>query len=167
LLAPEMQAEPDRYVDADVSTADMKREYERLVAEDPVFAAAVAADSTPAPAPQAGEQPGGGMTSFFTLMQNATNGQRTLVGVACRGWLSYLLGHKAAPSAMDAVILDYRNRQLADQIVNGPDNIFITYGAGHLPGLLADLQAIDPARTIASVKWMRAIDTPEDLEGEI
>ncbi|SHE65619.1 hypothetical protein [Devosia limi] len=45
--------------------------------------------------------------------------------------------------------------------------IYTTYGAEHLPGLLADLQAFDPARQIKSVKWLRAIDAPESLSGKI
>jgi hypothetical protein len=52
-------------------------------------------------------------------------------------------------------------------VTSADDKIFITYGAGHLPGLLGDLQKSDPAWEIKSLKWMRTIETPEDLEGQI
>jgi hypothetical protein len=167
LLDEDMEARPDRHIKADVSTADMKREYERLEETDPAFAAAAAADQTPAPAPKEGEPVGGGLTRLFAAVEQATPGQRELVGIACRGWLSYFLGQKTAPSALDPVILDFRNRELAKRIEEGPNKIFVTYGADHLPGLLKDLQAADPAWALGSVKWMRGIDTPEDLAGQI
>lgn len=165
LLGADMAEHPDRHVAADVSTADMMREYQRLEAEDSDFAARVAAEK--APAPKEGDTVGGGVASLFALIERATPGQRALLGVACRGWINWVLSQKSEPSALDPVVLDYRNQELAKLIEAGPDKIFTTYGAGHLPGLLADLQANDPNWTIGSVKWIRTIDTPEDLDGEI
>lgn len=43
-----------------------------------------------------------------------------------------------------AVVLDSRNRVLADHILHGPPRIIVTYGFAHLPGLLQDLQQADP-----------------------
>ena len=45
--------------------------------------------------------------------------------------------------------------------------IFITYGAEHLRGFLALLQASDPTRDVKSVKWMRTIETPEEPTVEL
>ncbi len=41
--------------------------------------------------------------------------------------------------------MDYRNRALAQGIMQSKDDkIFITYGAAHLPGLVAELRKLDP-----------------------
>jgi len=163
LLQQDMAEHPERHVTADVSTADMMHEYERLVAADPGFAARVAA----ARQDDTSQGEGDGAAAIFNWLENATPGQRALVGVACRGMMTRLLGAKSEPSALDPIILDYRNRELAKRIEAGPDKIFITYGAAHLPGLLEDLRAINPAWEIGSVKWLRAIEAPDNLEGEI
>lgn len=164
LLAADMKARPERHVEADVSTADMMREYQRLMDTDADFAAAVEKD-TPA-ASESGEADRA--TQLFDWLAKATPGQRKILGLACRGWITMMMGAKTAPSPLDPVILDFRNVKLAERIVTSADDkIFITYGAGHLPGLLDDLQKSDPAWEIKSLKWLRTIETPEDLEGQI
>ncbi|MBJ3783733.1 hypothetical protein [Devosia sediminis] len=165
LLDADIAARPERHVNADVSTADMMREYERLSAADPDFAARIEADKAPAPAD--GDTVGGDLAEAFAFVQSATPGQQSLIGVACRGYMTWLLGQKSEPSDLDPIILDFRNRELAKKIEEGPDKIFITYGANHLPGLLETLRASDPNWEIGSIKWMRGIDTPEELDGEI
>ena len=91
-------------------------------------------------------------------------------GIACRGLWTLLLqapGDKA-PGRMDAVVLDFRNRALAQRIMQAPhDKIFITYGSAHLPGLLAELRKIDPRWAVGSVKWLRTIEAPQHLEGQL
>ena len=164
LLEADRAARPDRHVSADVSTADMMHEYQRLMASDPAFAAAVGQTKAPAPT----EQEGGSFARLFSVLGNITPGQRDLVGTACRGFLTYILGRKTAPDVLDPVILDFRNRQLASRIAaDTHDKIYITYGAGHLPGLLRDLQADDADWQIKSVKWLRVIQPQEDLEGSL
>jgi hypothetical protein len=165
LLRQDMAAHPERHINADVSTADMMHEYQRLQASDPNFAQAVKAEQESKKTGDATER---GIGGIVDLLQGATRGQRSLVGTACRGWLTMILARHADPSALDPVVLDFRNRKLAERIsADTHQNIYMTYGAGHLPGLLADLQTTDPAWTIKSLKWMRAIDTPEDLSGAI
>ena len=162
LLRQDMVEHPERHIAADVSTADMMHEYERLAAADPTFAArATAAKGDDS------QGEGDGIAAVFNWLENATPGQRALVGVACRAIMTRTLSAKTEPSALDPVILDFRNRELAKRIESGPDKIYITYGAGHLPGLLEDLRALNPAWEVGSVKWMRAIEAPDDLEGEI
>ena len=57
---------------------------------------------------------------------------------------------------------------LAELIAARSDQkIFMTYGAEHLKGLLDLLQASDPAWEVKSVKWLRTIEMPENLEGAI
>jgi hypothetical protein len=162
LLQADMAEHPERHVKADVNTGQMKAEYERLVAADPSFADAVAAEN--APVAQQNGTPASRMTNFLAQL---TSSQLSLVGTACRGFLSWQMSQKSAPSVLDPVILDFRNRELVQRILTGPDKIYITYGAYHLPGVISLLQAADPAWQIGSVKWMRTIDTPENLQGEI
>jgi hypothetical protein len=47
------------------------------------------------------------------------------------------------------------------------DKIFITYGAAHLPGLVAQLRKLDSKWSVGSVKWMRTIEAPEHIEGKL
>lgn len=172
LLQADMKEHPDRHVSADVSTGDMMREYERLMQSDPEFAA----DQKPAAAPAAAttteaavpEQAGSGITGIIGFLQNGSPELRNIAGTVCRGFMTYSLTQASAPSQMDKVVLVYRNRALADRILSDShQKIYITYGAGHLPGLLADLQAADPAWTIESLKWMRTLEAPEDLQGQL
>ena len=69
---------------------------------------------------------------------------------------------------MKKVILDYRNRALADRIAADPhDKIYITYGAAHIRGVVDLLKEKNPDWKIESITWARPIDTPEKLEGEL
>jgi len=165
LLRADMAAHPERHVAADVSTADMMHEYERLVAADPGFAERVKPAKADAEATTNSSE---GLSSLIDGLVNGTPDQKRIAGYACRGFLTWTLGRPDAPSPLDPVILDYRNRQLADRIVKDTHElIYITYGAGHLPGLLRDLQAIDPAWEIKSVKWQRVVEAPDDVTGQL
>lgn len=164
-LRADMAAHPEQHVDADVTTADMMREYQRLEAADPGFAAAVAAANSSSSSDNSFAN---GIGQVLNWLHSATDRQRSLVGTACRGWMTMALTSDRQPSAIDEVVLDFRNRKLAERILaDTHDSIYTTYGAEHLPGLLADLQASDPAWEIKSLKWLRAIDTPENLSGKI
>lgn len=69
---------------------------------------------------------------------------------------------------MEPVILEFRNRALAQRIMQtSDDKIFITYGAAHLPGLVAELRKLDPKWAVGSVKWLRTIEAPEHIEGKL
>jgi len=70
--------------------------------------------------------------------------------------------------AKEPVILDFRNRYLAKRIATSPaDKIYITYGGAHLPGVIQELRKLNPAWKTVSMKWMRAIEAPEQLEGTL
>jgi hypothetical protein len=166
LLGADKAAHPEHYVAADVSTADMMREYERLAQNDPAFAQAVKDTKTPAPKPE--QNAGGAGDAAFSLLESASPGQRAIVGLACRGWMTFVLNQKSAPSPLDPVILDFRNKTLADLIATAPqDKIYITYGAHHLPGVIALLKAKDAAWDLQSLTWVRAIEKPGNIEREI
>jgi hypothetical protein len=66
------------------------------------------------------------------------------------------------------VILDFRNRKLADRIAALPDaDIYITYGSGHFPGLFKEMQARNPAWKITATSWTTAILPPDDAIGQL
>lgn len=166
LLSADMAARPERHVAADVTTADMKREFERLSAADPDFAARAKAATTGGEASGSGP---GGLSSLIGVLDQSTDDPRRLAGYACRGIFTWLLSPQNRPSGpFDPVIRTYRNAALADRIIAEPHaQTYVTYGAAHLPGLLEDLRAEDPRWTIVSVKWLRAISQPDDLHGQL
>lgn len=165
MLAADMQARPERHVTADVTTADMMHEYERLVAADPGFAARVQPAKADA---EAKADASGGLTSLINMLVGGTPDQKRLIGYACRGFFTWSLSRPSEPAPMDPVILDFRNQALANRISSEANPlIYVTYGAGHLPGLLKDLQAIDPKWEIKSVKWQRVIEAPDDVTGQL
>ncbi|WP_426022630.1 hypothetical protein [Brevundimonas sp. PWP3-1b1] len=163
LLDADKAAHPERHVIADVTTGDMKREYERLVRTDPAFAAyARSADV------KDDEASGVNMAKALAWLDRATPGQQVLIGTACRGVLNIVTSNDDESDPINKVVLDYRNRELAARIAQSPaDKIYVTYGAGHLPGLFRNLKAIDPAWEIKSIKWQRTIEPPETLSGRL
>lgn len=164
-LLPDMKARPERHVTADVTYLDLKSEYDRLVAEDAEFAAAVETDNAETSADSNDE---GLLAGYFSLVEAGTPEQKRLLGLMCRGFFSYGFSQKKAPRALDRVILDYRNTRLARMIADAPqDKVYVTYGAAHLPGVIAELQKIDPQWEVLTVRWSRAIANPEEYQGVI
>jgi hypothetical protein len=165
LLEADKAEHPERHVVADVDAIELKAEYERLMREDPTFAKAHADDFRPKPAANDNAL----MLRAVEWLKNGSESQKALGGVVCRGifTLSQPTGD-GPPGRMEPVILDFRNRALAQRIVQSPEErIFITYGAAHLPGLFAELQKLDPRWQVGSVKWLRTIEAPEHLEGRL
>ena len=168
LLDVDKAAHPERHVAADVSSADMKREYERLVRTDPDFAAFAKRREADAGDGDSPDNASARLARVFGWLDRATPGQQALIGAACRGVLNRQLARGDDDTPINAVVLDFRNRALARRIVESPhDRIYVTYGAGHLPGLLNDLKAINPAWEVKSVKWARTIAPPENLKGHL
>lgn len=166
LLDADKAEHPERHVIADVDALEMKAEYERLLREDPAFAKEHAGDFKGGPA----SADTAFMQGAVQWLKNGGEAQKALGGIACRGLWTMLLqtsGEKA-PGPMDPVVLDFRNRALAQRVAQDThDKIFITYGTAHLPGLLAELRKIDPRWTVGSVKWLRTIEAPQHLEGQL
>ncbi|MDG2528213.1 hypothetical protein [Caulobacter endophyticus] len=166
LLKTDIQDHPNRHVAADVTTLDLKTEYERMIAADPKFADAIrqAREADKKDAGIATEVAG-----FVRWAEDGTPGHRSIAGVLCRGVLTYALGDKHSrdkDDPMNRLILDYRNRQLVARIEADPrQKIYINYGAAHLPGLLAMLRQGDPNWKVVSEKWSRVVEPPEDLQG--
>lgn len=167
LLAEDIREHPDRHVAADVSTLQMKQEYERLLAADKAFAekARKSADG------EKDEAKGADVIArFLDWAQDGDPRHRALAGVVCRGYMDIALTPKAdkPPGDLDPLLLDFRNRVLVDRILaDHRPRIYVNYGADHLPGVLARLRASDPNWKVMSVKWMRVIEAPEDLHGRL
>ena len=108
-------ANPERHLVADVTHADMKAEYERLVAADPAYADALAAEVAEGSA-TGGFDP---FSLFAMVHETGTEGQRRLAGIACRGVMNFATSHAGGENTpKERIILDYRNKRLADFIVS-------------------------------------------------
>jgi len=167
LLAGDIREHPDRHVAADVSTLEMKQEYERLIASDKSFAekARKAADEERKDAKGADVS-----AKFLNWAQDGNPRHQSLAGVVCRGVMTIALTPNAnkKPGDLDPLLLDYRNRVLVSRILADPrPRIYVNYGEDHLPGVLKMLQASDPKWKIVAVKWTRVIEPPEDLHGRL
>ena len=165
LLEADKAEHPKRHLVADVDALELKAEYERLMREDPAFAKTHASDFQPRPA----TNDNAFMLKVVEWLKRGSASQKALGGVTCRGL--FTLNQATAsttPGRMEPVILDFRNRALAQRIMQSPDDkIFITYGAAHLPGLVAELRKLDPKWAVGSVKWLRTIEAPEHIEGQL
>jgi hypothetical protein len=167
LLSADMKVHPDRHVTADVTTLDMKREYDRLVKADPAFAAAV--KQKPAAKGEDTKSGDSGPLDFLTAYaKDGSRDQKNILGILCRGLINENIGTFSSDGPLQPVILDFRNRNLVQQILTHPSKkIYITYGAAHLPGVIALLKEKDPKWKVVSTKWMRAVGTPEHLTGTL
>ena len=162
-IKADMAIHPSRHVTADANFLEMKTEFDRLVREEPGFAAAMAAKAA-----KAGEAPSDSIDPFDALLgfvEGATPEQKRLAGIVCRGVLgmavSGALGEAADPSSR--VIVDFRNRVLARFVHESTaDRIHITYGAGHFPGFVAELKKLDPTFAVRSVKGVRPMTLPDE-----
>lgn len=165
LLEADKAEHPKRHLVADVDAIELKAEYERLMRDDPAFATAHASDFQPKPA----TNDDAFMLKALAWLRGGSASQKTLGGVACRGLFTLSqAAASAGPGLMAPVILDFRNRALAQRIMQSPDDrIFITYGAAHLPGLVAELRKLDPKWAVGSVKWLRTIEAPQHIEGQL
>jgi hypothetical protein len=160
-IAADMAIHPARHVTADVSYAEMKTEYDRLMGEDPAFATDMAAWQAKAKDADGGDDFG----PLVAAMAGTTPGQKNLIGIVCRGILgmaiSGALGDENTPTSR--IIIDFRNRALARFVADSKaDKIYITYGAAHFPGFFAELQRLDPAFSIRSIKGVRPMVLPDE-----
>jgi hypothetical protein len=161
-LKADMAIHPARHVTADVNYLEMKTEYDRLLREDPAFAAAMSAWQAKAKKASGGDE----FAPLVEAMSGTTPGQKKLIGIVCRGVLgmaiSGALGAENNPT--NRIIVDFRNRALARFVADSPaDQIYITYGAAHFPGFFAELRKLDPKFAIRSVKGVRPMTLPDEV----
>jgi hypothetical protein len=160
LLEADKEEHPERHVIADVDAIELKQEYERLPRTDPEFAKAHANDFKASPS----QDSSGSMAQAIEWLKSGSESQKKLAGIVCRGMMTLALAPKEdkEPGKFDPIILDFRNRALAERIVEDPnDKIFVTYGANHLSGVLDLLKQQDANWKVATVKWMRTIEAPK------
>lgn len=166
-LLADARAHPERHVTMDVDTRAMKQEYDRLLAADPAFAAAMQRREAEQAA-EAGQAPDL-IERMVTWQQDGDPRRGTLAGTLCRGVMTLVMRRAGEGGDTDLapVVLEFRNRHLARQLLaDSRPKIYVTYGAAHLPGVMALMQR-EPGWKVASVKWMRTIAAPEHLEGKL
>ena len=157
---------PQRHVTADVTYLDLKTEFDRLMREDPEFARAFKSAAQPVAAKPSGDAKV--FKTMLTFWKAATPDQKRLIGLACRGFLSWIFAQTQSPIEKDKLILDFRNKRLARTIVDDTaPKIWITYGSRHITGVIAELQKLDPGWRIEAIKWSRTIANPENHHGEL
>lgn len=164
LLEADKREHPERHVIGDVDSWQMQQEYERLKRVDPEFAAKIDAEI----AAKNADTGTGPMSNPVSALNQLTDGQLKLMGYFCRDQASNVIRKEGEPTQLKKVILNFRNRELVNQIVSDPnDKIYVTYGAEHLRGIIPLLQKADPRWRVQSVTWSSPVAAPEHLEGEL
>lgn len=168
-VVADAKAHPERHVTMDVNTRAMKQEYDRLMQSDPAFAAAMRKRDEEQAAPTDDDAPDF-VTRLIERQKAGDERQNVLAGTLCRGIMTFVMRQATIGGTggdMDPVVLTFRNRHLATQLLADPrEKIYVTYGAAHLPGVM-DLIRREPGWKVESVKWMRTIAAPEHLEGRL
>lgn len=163
-LALEMKKHPESHLNADVTTAQMQSEYDRLMKTDTDFFKAVNEEKQSLAPDNMGIA-----QKFFEWEKNGSIDRQKAVGFVCRGLLTMVLNHpRASKPGQSKIILDFRNKNLVDTISKDKaKKIYITYGAEHLKGVMALLKERNPKWEMKSIKWSRVIGTPEHYQGEL
>ncbi|MCZ8258981.1 MAG: hypothetical protein O9333_02475 [Beijerinckiaceae bacterium] len=157
-LLADKTVNPKRHVTADVTYLDMKNEYDRLLKDDPSFVEALRNANARKAASSEDNDP---LMRIIANVGAATPEQKNLIGILCRGIMSQVISGAASADPIERIILDFRNRALARFIQDSEaTKIYITYGAKHFTGVVADLKTLDPAWTVQSIQWGRAMSNP-------
>ncbi|HEV7270401.1 hypothetical protein [Pseudoxanthomonas sp.] len=155
--------DPARTVNADVTETEMWEEWKRLVAARPELA-----DQLVKEHPPSDDGGSSGMNHVMQVLSHVGDRQRDFVGAACRGIFTFALQGKERPDVLNAVVLDFRNRKLAERIAaDAGRNLYLIYGSGHFPGLFHALKQQNPAWRIEGVTSSTAIEAPEDAVGRL
>ena len=162
-VAADAAKDPARTVNADVTETEMWDEWKRLVAARPALA-----DQLLKEHPPSDDDGNSGMNHVMQMLSRVGDRQRDFVGAACRGIFTFALQGEEHPDVLNAVVLDFRNRKLAERIAaDAGRNLYLIYGSGHFPGLFHALRQQDPAWRIEGVTWSTAIEAPEDAVGRL
>lgn len=162
LLGRDVREHPAAHVVADVDTAQLHAEYDRMMHSDAAFAAAMRVRETTKT-----DEETDGLERLVEFLRKGSAGQREIGGVLCRGYMTFAM-HQSSQDELNKLILVYRNRVLARALIAEPRRrIYLTYGAGHLQGILTLLRQADPKWQVQSVKWARTIDRQERLAGKL
>lgn len=168
-VVADAKAHPERHITMDVNTRAMKQEYDRLMQSDPAFAAAMRKREAEQDKDDGDDGGSDFVTRLIERQQAGDEREHALAGTLCRGIMTFVMRQSSEGGGgdMDPVVLDFRNRHLAAQLLADPrPKIYVTYGAAHLPGVM-ELIKRAPGWKVKSVKWMRTIAAPEHLEGRL
>jgi hypothetical protein len=158
----DLQENPEQFVKADVSVDDMMAEWDRLLGEHPEWRAQAAPDPE--------DEVDGDLEGWLDRIENLSPGQRQLSSLACQAYLNATLGRLGGekPPFKQNVVLEFRNRHLADLILEHPaERVYITYGYDHFRGVFRLMREADPAWKIVDVEWRQAIESARELEREL
>lgn len=111
LLATAVREHPTAHVVADVSTAQLRTEYDRLVRSDPPFAEAMKERAEANKADSSN-----GVQKIVSFRRRGTESQRAMAGILCRGFMTHGMrrgGTGEADDGRSKLILAYRNRVLS------------------------------------------------------
>lgn len=168
-LVADAKLRPQRHVTLDVDTRAMKQQYDRLMASDATFAAAMQRREREADK-EASDGSADVIARIIDWQKSGSSSQIALAGTLCRGVMTHVMRRANAHQPgepLDAVVLDMRNRHLASALMADPrPKIYVTYGAAHLPGVIALLQQ-QAGWQLQSVKWMRTIAAPDTVTGTL
>lgn len=155
---------PDQFINADVSVDDMIDEWRRLLEEHPEWRARQV-NATPE------DEVDDRLSGFMSGLENLSPGQRELVVLGCHTLMNVVFGEVGRgekPPFKEHVVVEYRNRHLADMILQHPrDRIYVTYGYDHFRGVFRLLQEADPNWQITDVQWRQAVEDRPELEREL
>jgi hypothetical protein len=142
---------PSNFVNADVSTQDLFKEYLRLWRESREFRTKMRVIESKRFAPDSGSlkrisrwQKSGGPARRFLLRRMSLGIYAFMVSSDSQQIENFRM-NKFKNSAESKLILDFRDGMLVKRIIEHPSNkIYITYGLAHLPGVLDRLKKSDP-----------------------
>lgn len=165
LLEQHAKKSPEQVIETDVSSLQLKQEYERLLAVDPQFAASEDLKLRPK---ATAEDTAGSIASMMKWLHGISPDQQKVVAVLARGFLNYHFSHHERGSEKEKLILYYRNRYLAGQILaDKSDKIYVLYGAAHLPGVIELIRQDDPNWKVAAISWQRTMLTADEATGSL
>ena len=153
----------EQAVIVDVTASDLRDEAAKIAKRDGVFAAYIDARIE-----SSNKQASFGydLDGLISLFRSLNLQQQRDVGILCRAYMTHTMRKTHERGVLDPLLLDFRNRQLAQKIENHQHpRVFVTYGAKHLEGTVEELQSLDPEWQIASLKWTRVISEPNVVTG--
>ena len=165
LLEDHSKKSPEQVIETDVDSLQLKREYERLLAVDPQFAASEDMALHPK---AANENATESIASMMKWLHGFSAGQQSVVAILARGFLNYHFSNHERGSEKEKLILHYRNRFAAGEVLaDKSDKIYVLYGAAHLPGLIELIRKDDPKWKVAAISWQRTMLTADEATGSL
>lgn len=160
LIPDKQEQNPEQYLNADVDTAQLKSEFDRLMQNDNAFAFSVKLDADKSTRSFLMDY----VDDLVTTIKRYTEGQPKVANIICAGTFAILLDtDRLSEGPLNKLILNIRNKHLADAILtDASSKNYVIYGAAHLPGLLALLREADPRWDVKSRVWLQDVTHPNN-----